>query len=105
MKKILIALCFLVGSTTLVNAQTTKKVEKKSDVKTSEVKASPASNSTVLQVTTVKKKEASKSKIHTKADGTPDKRFKENKTTTVETKGPVKKDGTLDKRYKVNKKG
>lgn len=35
-----------------------------------------------------------------KKDGTPDKRFKENK----KAKGPLKKDGTLDKRYKENKK-
>ena len=35
-----------------------------------------------------------------KKDGTPDKRFKENK----EAKGPLKKDGTPDKRFKANKK-
>jgi hypothetical protein len=35
-----------------------------------------------------------------KKDGTPDKRFKENK----ETAGPKKKDGTADLRYKANKK-
>ena len=35
----------------------------------------------------------------TKKDGTPDKRYKENK----EPKGPKKKDGTPDKRYKENK--
>lgn len=34
-----------------------------------------------------------------KKDGTPDKRFKENKS----TEGPKKKDGTPDKRYKQNK--
>jgi hypothetical protein len=36
---------------------------------------------------------------HLKKDGTPDKRFKENKT----PKGPLKKDGTPDKRFKANK--
>jgi len=36
---------------------------------------------------------------HLKKDGTPDKRFKANKT----PKGPLKKDGTPDKRYKANK--
>ncbi|TSJ35900.1 hypothetical protein FO440_23560 [Mucilaginibacter corticis] len=36
---------------------------------------------------------------HLKKDGTPDKRFKENKA----TKGPLKKDGTPDMRYKANK--
>jgi hypothetical protein len=39
-----------------------------------------------------------------KKDGTPDKRYKENKTTTVTTTGPTKKDGTPDMRYKTNKK-
>jgi hypothetical protein len=37
---------------------------------------------------------------HLKKDGTPDKRFKENKKPA----GPVKKDGTPDMRYKANKK-
>ena len=37
--------------------------------------------------------------VHTKKDGTADKRFKENKT----VKGPTKKDGTPDMRYKANK--
>ncbi len=36
---------------------------------------------------------------HLKADGTPDKRYKENKT----SEGPKKKDGTADMRYKANK--
>lgn len=39
-----------------------------------------------------------------KADGTPDKRFKENKAAKP-TAGPLKKDGTPDMRYKANKKG
>ena len=36
-----------------------------------------------------------------KKDGTPDKRYKANKTTATE--GPKKKDGTADMRYKANK--
>ncbi len=36
---------------------------------------------------------------HTKKDGTPDKRYKENKTKKVH----LKADGTPDKRYKENK--
>jgi len=36
-----------------------------------------------------------------KKDGTPDKRFKENKAAKPE--GPAKKDGTPDKRFKENK--
>jgi hypothetical protein len=39
-----------------------------------------------------------------KKDGTPDKRYKENKEPAKQT-GPLKKDGTPDKRYKENKKG
>ncbi|MCF6402038.1 hypothetical protein L3C95_04085 [Chitinophaga filiformis] len=39
-----------------------------------------------------------------KKDGTPDKRFKENKETKEnKAQGPVKKDGTPDKRFKENK--
>ena len=37
-----------------------------------------------------------------KKDGTPDKRYKENKEPEKPT-GPLKKDGTPDKRYKENK--
>ncbi|WP_029282227.1 hypothetical protein [Pedobacter sp. R20-19] len=55
------------------------------------------------------KKEAKKVETKTttattkvKADGTPDKRFKENKTKAV-TKIETKKDGTPDMRYKANK--
>lgn len=42
-------------------------------------------------------------KTKMKKDGTPDKRFKENKTAAVTT-APKKKDGTPDMRYKANKK-
>lgn len=45
-------------------------------------------------------KPATESKAPLKKDGTPDKRFKENK----KAKGPLKKDGTPDKRFKENKK-
>jgi hypothetical protein len=38
-----------------------------------------------------------------KKDGTPDKRFKANKTAPAAA-GPLKKDGTPDKRFKANKK-
>ena len=37
---------------------------------------------------------------HTKKDGTPDKRYKENKTPPAQH---LKKDGTPDKRFKENK--
>jgi hypothetical protein len=40
----------------------------------------------------------------TKKDGTPDKRFKENKDANKDKPaGPTKKDGTPDMRYKANK--
>lgn len=45
-------------------------------------------------------KPATETKAPLKKDGTPDKRFKENK----KPKGPLKKDGTPDKRFKENKK-
>jgi hypothetical protein len=38
-----------------------------------------------------------------KKDGTPDKRYKENKKEEAAAAGPTKKDGTPDKRYKENK--
>ncbi|WP_295116643.1 hypothetical protein [uncultured Chitinophaga sp.] len=46
-------------------------------------------------------KETAKTEGPKKKDGTPDKRYKENKEAKVE--GPMKKDGTPDKRYKENK--
>jgi hypothetical protein len=44
-----------------------------------------------------------KTEQHLKADGTPDKRYKENKTATKKETVHTKKDGTPDKRYKENK--
>ena len=40
---------------------------------------------------------------HVKKDGTPDKRFKENKTAPAAKVKHLKKDGTPDKRFKENK--
>lgn len=40
---------------------------------------------------------------HVKKNGTPDKRYKENKATTSTTTTHLKKNGTPDKRYKENK--
>ena len=45
---------------------------------------------------------SSNSKELTKKDGTPDKRYKQNKE-TAKPVGPLKKDGTPDMRYKQNK--
>ncbi len=49
---------------------------------------------------TVQQKETEK----LKKDGTPDKRYKENKNVKSAPVVPTKKDGTPDKRYKANKK-
>lgn len=80
MKKFLLALSFLIGAATVSVAQTpqTKTVTKSEKVT----------------------KETTKQNL--KKDGTPDKRFKENKSTTV-VEQPTKKDGTPDMRYKANK--
>lgn len=83
-------------------------------------------STTFLQAQTKTQKVETTSKTATKSDGTPDMRYKQNKTTTTttaktskkenvpakttkETKttttstGPTKKDGTPDMRYKSNK--
>jgi hypothetical protein len=49
---------------------------------------------------TTTKQPAAATTTHLKKDGTPDKRYKENKTPKT---GPTKKDGTPDKRFKSNK--
>ena len=41
--------------------------------------------------------------VHTKKDGTADKRFKENKDASTAKVAHTKKDGTADKRFKENK--
>jgi hypothetical protein len=49
-------------------------------------------------------KTSTKAAVHTKKDGTLDKRYKENKASSSTTvTGPTKKDGTPDMRYKANK--
>jgi hypothetical protein len=73
MRKLILALIVIFGFTLTVSAQDTKTTKK--EVKTT-------------------------TKVVTKKDGTPDKRFKETKKTEV----VLKKDGTPDKRYKENKK-
>ncbi len=93
MKKILIAILFVAASFGYANAQT---VHKKSGKKVT----APATASKPTKATKVEK---SSSTTHLKADGSPDKRYKENKTTGKAT-GPTKKDGTPDMRYKANKK-
>lgn len=88
MKKIIIAILFLIGSFSFANAQTkTKAVNKKA--------------TTTTAATNVKGEKSTTT--HLKKDGTADKRFKENKTKATAA-GPMKKNGTPDMRYKANKK-
>ena len=93
MKKLLIAILLFAGSFGYAHAQTIQKTSKKKATTTAAVNKA--------QVTKFEKS-ATASK-HMKADGTPDKRYKENKMTAKAT-GPKKKDGTPDMRYKANKK-
>lgn len=81
MRKLIFALIALLGFSISVAAQqvapkTTKKTEK-----------------------AAKELKKSDTKVVLKKDGTPDKRYKNNKQTKVN----LKKDGTPDKRYKENK--
>ncbi len=85
MKKIgiaLIALMFII--TTNGMAQNSKKGTARKKAKTEK----SIESSTQTEVTTTREQ-------HLKKDGTPDKRYKENKK--------LKKDGTPDRRYKENK--
>lgn len=78
MKKLLLALSLFLGTASFVSAQTKP--------------AKPA---------TTKSAKETAMKPMMKKDGTPDKRFKENK---AKAEAPKKKDGTPDMRYKENKK-
>jgi len=93
MKKILIAILLFAGSFGYANAQTVHKITKKK----------ATTSATVIKPEKSKKVEKTVSTKHVKADGTADKRYKENKV-TAKAAGPMKKDGTPDKRYKANKK-
>lgn len=85
MRKLMFAVMAMIGLTLSANAQDKSKKTPPPPPPPKEVKAPAA-------------KEVSKAPL--KKDGTPDKRFKENKA----PKGPLKKDGTPDKRFKENKK-
>jgi len=98
MKKLIIAALLVAGSFGFANAQTKQKTASKKPATTAIV-----ASKTATTTPAVKAKKATASTVHVKADGTADKRFKENKA-TAKTAGPLKKDGTPDKRYKANKK-
>ena len=78
-----------------------KKQVAKTQVKQNSTTDKKLSNGATASTTTTT---TTSSTTKLKKDGTPDKRFKENKTATVTTTGPKKKDGTPDMRYKANKK-
>lgn len=105
MKKLLIAACLLFGYATATIAQPAiKPAPAKSTTMKAVKKDVPAPAAKVVKME--KAKPAVAPAPGTKADGTPDMRFKANKEKAVAApKGPTKKDGTLDKRFKANKKG
>ena len=82
MRKLILAVIALLGFTLSTTAQQKPKKAAKAKTETKKTEA---------------KKEEAKAPL--KKDGTPDKRFKENK----ETKVVLKKDGTPDKRFKGKK--
>lgn len=92
MKKIFTVVAIALFSLSTVFSQTTPNQGKKSPKKTSvTIKTEVRTPKTVTTKTVIK------------ADGTPDRRYKENKKITTVVVGPKKKDGTADMRYKVNK--
>jgi hypothetical protein len=105
MKKLalMLAVVFLAATTFGQTTTAVKKDVKKATTKTEQVKTTAKTQAvTTDKSVTVNKTAVDTTKSHLKKDGTPDKRFKDNKT-TVKTTGPLKKDGTPDMRYKDNK--
>ena len=87
----IMAVVFITVSSFGQTKTTTDKITQKQQVKTEQTKLTDKTGKTA-DTTKLKK------------DGTPDKRFKANKT-EQKTTGPLKKDGTADMRYKDNKTG
>jgi len=96
MKKLLIAILLFAGTFSFANAQT----KQKKDTKKATTSAAVTTKTKTAPTAKVEKTTSTK---HMKANGTPDKRYKENKASSTAA-GPLKKDGTPDKRYKANKK-
>ena len=88
MKKLMVALFFLMSISLGSFAQTP----------TTKGPTAPVAKTEKTAATT--KPKAATTTVHAKKDGTPDRRFKENKNTSVKH---IKKDGTPDRRYKENK--
>ena len=113
MKKLLMALSIMLGFATIASAQTGAK---KTETKTVAVKPVAAPAKVVAMDKTTAKPAAAKTAAKpatasatgkpVKADGTPDMRYKENKTAAAKpaAAGPKKADGTPDMRYKENQK-
>lgn len=111
MKRLLIATLAILCISTAGFSQTTKTVTTtqskpvvKKEVAQTQIKKATVTDKapkTTMSTTATTTNTTTKTKM--KKDGTPDKRFKENKTTAVTT-APKKKDGTPDMRYKANKK-
>jgi hypothetical protein len=100
MKKILSLIAIASLSFSISFAQTVVPAQKKTVTTTNKVKTT-TSNAANTVKKEVKKVESTRKEVKLKADGTPDMRYKVNKTKTVVT-GPKKKDGTADMRYKAN---
>lgn len=109
MKKILIACSMLLGISLAASAQTPataatakKQVATKHAVAATETAKQKTQQTAAAVKQTEKKTETAATQAKAagplKKDGTPDKRYKENKQMVH-----VKKDGTADKRYKENK--
>ena len=98
MKRLFFATCMMLGFAGIASAQITTAT---SATKATAVKPATA----VVTPTAVTKPVVAKAATATpvKADGTPDMRFKANKTTTKPATGPKKADGTPDMRFKTNK--
>jgi len=89
MKKIIIALLLLAGTFGFTSASAQEKTTAKK----------PATAKTATNA----KDSMAPGKTGMKKNGTPDMRFKQNKTAKTATAGPLKKDSTPDMRYKANK--
>lgn len=102
MKKLTLFLAVIfIAATTFGQTKTDAKKDQKATVKTEQAKPA-AKTEQAKPATTPAAPAAAATAAPLKKDGTPDKRFKENKE-TPKPAGPVKKDGTPDMRYKSNK--
>ncbi len=109
MKKVFLALSFMLGVAAFATAQTAAKATKpalttatNARVVPMDKKVTPAATAKVSTSATTQPASAT-AKTKLKADGTADMRYKENKAAAAPVAGPKKADGTADKRFKANK--